>query len=61
MGAVFRSWMGKRAVDYRKQFRITEDMANGTAVNVCTMVFGNMGDDSAPAWVSRATREPARK
>ena len=45
--AVFRSWMGKRAVDYRKQFRITREMANGTAVNVCTMVFGNMGDDSA--------------
>ena len=45
--AVFRSWMGKRAVDYRRQFRITKDMANGTAVNVCTMVFGNMGDDSA--------------
>jgi pyruvate,orthophosphate dikinase len=46
VGAVFRSWMGKRAVDYRKQFKITKDMANGTAVNVCTMVFGNMGDDS---------------
>ena len=46
MGAVFRSWMGKRAVDYRRQFRITEQMASGTAVNVCTMVFGNMGDDS---------------
>ncbi len=46
MCAVFRSWMGKRAVDYRKQFRITGAMANGTAVNVCTMVFGNMGDDS---------------
>jgi pyruvate,orthophosphate dikinase len=46
VGAVFRSWMGKRAVDYRKQFRITKDMANGTAVNVCTMVFGNMGNDS---------------
>jgi pyruvate,orthophosphate dikinase len=46
VGAVFRSWMGKRAVDYRKQFKITRDMANGTAVNVCTMVFGNMGDDS---------------
>jgi len=45
--AVFRSWNGKRAVDYRKQFRITKDMANGTAVNVCTMVFGNMGNDSA--------------
>src|SRR3989339_1761082 len=46
VGAVFRSWMGKRAVDYRKQFKITRDMANGTAVNVCTMVFGNMGSDS---------------
>jgi len=44
--AVFRSWMGKRAVDYRREFRITKDMANGTAVNVCTMVFGNMGNDS---------------
>ena len=45
-GAVFRSWMGKRAVDYRKQFKITKEQANGTAVNVCTMVFGNMGNDS---------------
>lgn len=45
--AVFRSWMGKRAVDYRREFNITPDMANGTAVNICTMVFGNMGLDSA--------------
>ena len=45
--AVFRSWMGKRAVAYRKEFNITPEMANGTAVNVCTMVFGNMGFDSA--------------
>ncbi|KPK82405.1 MAG: pyruvate phosphate dikinase [Gemmatimonas sp. SM23_52] len=45
--AVFRSWMGKRAVDYRREFKITPQMANGTAVNVQTMVFGNMGDDSA--------------
>jgi pyruvate,orthophosphate dikinase len=44
--AVFGSWMGKRAVDYRREFNITQDMANGTAVNVCTMVFGNRGDDS---------------
>jgi len=44
--AVFRSWMGKRAVDYRREFDITEEMANGTAVNVCTMVYGNMGEDS---------------
>jgi pyruvate,orthophosphate dikinase len=47
IAAVFRSWMGKRAIDYRRQFRITKEMANGTAVNVCTMVFGNLGDDSA--------------
>ena len=45
--SVFRSWMGKRAVDYRREFNITPDMANGTAVNVCTMVFGNKGDDCA--------------
>jgi pyruvate,orthophosphate dikinase len=45
--AVFGSWSGKRAVDYRREFNITPDMANGTAVNVCTMVFGNRGDDSA--------------
>ncbi len=45
--AVFNSWMGKRAVDYRREFNITTDMANGTAVNVVTMVFGNLGDDCA--------------
>jgi pyruvate,orthophosphate dikinase len=45
--AVFNSWMGKRAVDYRREFHITPEMANGTAVNVVTMVFGNLGDDSA--------------
>jgi pyruvate,orthophosphate dikinase len=55
--AVFASWNGKRAVDYRRQFRITPNMANGTAVNVCTMVFGNMGDDSATG--VGFTRNPA--
>ncbi|MGZ8250251.1 pyruvate, phosphate dikinase, partial [Methylomagnum sp.] len=45
--AVFGSWMGKRAIDYRREFHITPDMANGTAVNVVTMVFGNMGNDCA--------------
>jgi pyruvate, orthophosphate dikinase len=55
--AVFNSWMGKRAVDYRKQFNITPDMANGTAVNVVTMVFGNRGDDSATG--VGFTRSPA--
>lgn len=55
--AVFKSWMGKRAVDYRKEFNITPDMANGTAVNICTMVFGNMGYDSATGVAF--TRDPA--
>ena len=45
--AVFKSWMGERAVVYRERNGITKDIANGTAVNVVTMVFGNMGDDSA--------------
>ena len=45
--AVFKSWMGERAVVYREKNGITKDIANGTAVNVVTMVFGNMGDDSA--------------
>jgi pyruvate,orthophosphate dikinase len=45
--AVFNSWSGKRAVDYRREFNITPQMANGTAVNICTMVFGNLGDDCA--------------
>ncbi|MEA3276642.1 MAG: pyruvate, phosphate dikinase [Pseudomonadota bacterium] len=55
--AVFNSWMGKRAVDYRKQFNITPEMADGTAVNVVTMVFGNRGDDSATGVAF--TRNPA--
>lgn len=43
--AVFESWMGKRAIDYRRATNIPDDL--GTAVNIVTMVFGNMGDDSA--------------
>ncbi len=42
--AVFKSWFGQRAKDYRKQFKISDTL--GTAVNVQMMVFGNMGDDS---------------
>jgi len=42
--AVFNSWNGKRAVDYRRATNIPDDL--GTAVNIVTMVFGNMGDDS---------------
>ncbi|MFH2104248.1 MAG: pyruvate, phosphate dikinase [Chloroflexota bacterium] len=42
--AVFKSWNGKRAVDYRRATGISDEL--GTAVNIQTMVFGNMGDDS---------------
>jgi pyruvate,orthophosphate dikinase len=42
--AVFKSWNGKRAVDYRRATNIPDDL--GTAVNIVTMVFGNMGWDS---------------
>ena len=45
--AVFKSWMGERAIIYREKNNITRDIANGTAVNVVTMVFGNMGNSSA--------------
>jgi pyruvate, orthophosphate dikinase len=44
IGAVFCSWMNERAVAYRKLYNIPETW--GTAVNVQTMVFGNMGPDS---------------
>ncbi len=43
--AVFKSWGGKRAIAYRKAAGIPDDL--GTAVNIQTMVFGNMGDDCA--------------
>jgi pyruvate,orthophosphate dikinase len=42
--AVFGSWFGRRAVDYRNTMKIAHDL--GTAVNVQSMVFGNMGSDS---------------
>jgi pyruvate,orthophosphate dikinase len=43
--AVFKSWNGRRAIDYRNAAGISHDL--GTGVNIQTMVFGNMGDDSA--------------
>jgi pyruvate, orthophosphate dikinase len=43
--AVFKSWDGKRAIDYRNAAGIAHDL--GTAVNIVTMVFGNMGNTSA--------------
>ncbi len=45
--AVFASWNGKRAIDYRREFKISTKTANGTAANVQAMVFGNMGKESA--------------
>jgi len=53
--AVFRSWMNDRAIYYRKQNRISDDL--GTAVNVQAMVFGNMGETSATG--VGFTRNPA--
>ncbi len=53
--AVFQSWMGKRAISYRRIEGIPDDW--GTAVNVQAMVFGNMGDDSATGVAF--TRNPA--
>jgi len=55
IGAVFGSWNNPRAIAYRELYNIPEDW--GTAVNVQTMVFGNMGDDSATGVAF--TRDPA--
>ena len=55
ISAVFKSWSGKRAVSYRKIENIPNEW--GTAVNVQTMVFGNMGDNSATGVAF--TRNPA--
>jgi pyruvate,orthophosphate dikinase len=53
--AVFASWNGKRARDYRRQNKISDDL--GTAVNVVAMVFGNRGDDSGTGVAF--TRDPS--
>jgi pyruvate, orthophosphate dikinase len=53
--AVFKSWNGKRAIDYRRQNKISDDL--GTAVNVVAMVFGNRGDDSGTGVAF--TRDPS--
>jgi pyruvate, orthophosphate dikinase len=53
--AVFSSWNGKRARDYRRQNKISDDL--GTAVNVVAMVFGNRGDDSGTGVAF--TRDPS--
>ncbi len=54
--AVFGSWMGERAIVYREKNNITKDIAEGTAVNIVSMAFGNMGDDCATGVVF--TRNP---
>jgi pyruvate,orthophosphate dikinase len=54
--AVFDSWMGERALVYREKNNITKDIADGTAVNVVAMAFGNMGNDSSTGVVF--TRNP---
>jgi len=53
--AIFRSWNNPRAVEYRRQFHIPDDL--GTAVNVQAMVFGNKGENSATG--VGFTRDPA--
>jgi pyruvate,orthophosphate dikinase len=53
--AVFKSWNGKRARDYRRQNKISDDL--GTAVNIVAMVFGNRGTDSGTGVAF--TRDPA--
>ncbi len=53
--AVFKSWNGKRAIDYRRQNKISDSL--GTAVNVQAMVFGNRGEDSGTGVAF--TRDPA--
>ena len=53
--AVFKSWQTKRAVDYRRLNHIPDDL--GTAVNVVTMVYGNMGEDCATGVAF--TRDPS--
>jgi len=55
--AVFRSWMNPRAILYRIANKITPDIADCTAVNIVTMVFGNMGWDSGTGVYF--TRDPA--
>jgi len=55
IGAVFQSWNGKRAISYRRFEGIPDEW--GTAVNVQSMVFGNMGDTSATGVAF--TRNPA--
>jgi pyruvate,orthophosphate dikinase len=55
IAAVFGSWMNDRATVYRRQYGYSHDW--GTAANICSMVFGNMGDDCCTGVAF--TRDPA--
>jgi pyruvate, orthophosphate dikinase len=55
IGAVFGSWMNDRAIVYRRQYNFPHDW--GTAANICSMVFGNMGNDCCTGVAF--TRDPA--
>ncbi len=55
IAAVFGSWNNQRAIDYRRQYGYPHDW--GTAANICSMVFGNMGEDSGTGVAF--TRDPA--
>jgi pyruvate,orthophosphate dikinase len=55
IGAVFGSWMNERAIVYRRQYNIPHEW--GTAASICSMVFGNMGDDCCTGVAF--TRDPA--
>jgi pyruvate,orthophosphate dikinase len=55
IAAVFGSWNNERAIVYRRQYGYPHDW--GTAANICSMVFGNMGDDSGTGVAF--TRDPA--
>ncbi len=59
--AVFNSWMSERAVEYRRYYKITPDIADGTAVNVVAMVFGNMDNMSATGVVFTRSPENGEK
>jgi pyruvate,orthophosphate dikinase len=59
--AVFNSWMSERAVEYRRYYKITPDIADGTAVNIVAMVFGNMDDRSATGVVFTRNPESGEK
>jgi len=55
--AVFKSWMGRRAVDYRREFKSLLTSPMGQRSMSVTMVFGNMEPIRPQAWLSREIQE----